>query len=206
MFPKLLTPGSPIPAQPPVLLPTHLAVPGSTSPLTPGHHRAWGRKDPAAGRSLLTLCTQNPSCDSPPNELGACRGGRTHGSCPAASLAPKGGDSSASSLPCVAEGEGCEEPLSHVGESTRHRVSSAKLKILLQPPGWCLDGRIWQGHGLQDVQSLEGTRGGEAAPVQRRGWDTHWGTPIFPSCVSALLYNSGGCSSSAGGALPAPLW
>lgn len=37
MFPKLLTPASPIPAQPPVLLPTHLAVPGSTSPLTPGH-------------------------------------------------------------------------------------------------------------------------------------------------------------------------
>lgn len=93
-----------------------------------------------------------------------------------------------------------------MGESTRHRVSSAKLKILLQPPGWCLDGRIWQGQGLQDVQTLEGTWGGEGVPMQRRGWDTHWGTPVFPSCVPALLHNSRGCSSSAGGAFPAPLW
>lgn len=109
----------------------------------------------------------------------------------------------------MAEGGGCEEPLSHVGESTRHRVSSAKLKILLQPPGWCLDGRIWQGCGLRDLQMLEGTQGGEGAPTQRRGCGTHWGTPVFPSCVPVLLHNSGytgGCSSSAGGALPAPLW
>lgn len=85
-----------------------------------------------------------------------------------------------------------------MGESTRHRVSSAKLKILLQPPGWCLDGRIRQGQGLQDAQTLKGMWGGDV-PMQRRGWDTPWGTPVFLSFVPALLHSSGyseGCSSS----------
>ena len=109
------------------------------------------------------------------------------------------------------------EPSLCEGDSIQHRVSSDKLKILLQPPrGCCLDRQVWQGWLLlRDLlfHSVAAKRpeghGEKRVPQLREGDEAHAGGPQYFPAVSQLFCTFPGrsrsCSSSAGGALPAPL-
>lgn len=102
------------------------------------------------------------------------------------------------------------EPSLCEGESTQHRVSSDKLKILLQPPrGCCLARQTWQGSLLlRDLpfrsiaaKRPEGHRK-ERVPQLRKGDGAYAGGPQYFPAVSQLSCTSprysGGCSLSAG--------